>query len=71
MHGIETKPGAMPGFLFGVSIAIPGVFEPDSTVFVVLGGAFDGGGLALGVLVVEIFEIGDTPAAPGAGTETF
>jgi hypothetical protein len=63
--------GSVRLLALGVWTAIAGVFEADSSVFVVLDGAFDGGGLALGVLVVEVFEIGDAPAAPGAGSETF
>ena len=59
-------------FLWGCRlIALPGISIGKPTFFVVVGGAFDGGGLAGLVLGVEVFEVGDAPAAACASAEAF
>jgi len=47
--------------------------EAESALGIVVGGALDGGGLGVPgfVLCVEVFEVGDAPAAAGAGAEAF
>jgi len=59
----------VPGFLLGWVFSFAGYFECQPALGVVLEGAFDGGGLVGFVLGVEVFEVGDAPAAAGAGAE--
>ena len=56
------------GWFFG---AFAGVFEVESSFFVVLLRAFDGWLCAGLVLCVEVFEVGDAPAAACACAEAF
>ena len=58
------------GLVFGVS-PLAGVFEVESSFFVIFCGAFDGRLCSVLVLCVEIFEVGDAPAAAGACSEAF
>jgi len=50
---------------------LPGFSEAESALGEVVGGALNGGGLAGLVLFVEVFEVGDAPAAAGACAEAF
>ena len=58
-------------FVCGFCVSIAGVFVAESAVGVVFCGAFDGWLCSVLVLCVEVFEVGDAPAAACACAEAF